>query len=215
MLTVSNLHIAFGELDLLSIENWTLHPRQKIALVGANGTGKSSLLRVILQEELPMNGLVSLRANTQVGYLPQKAVSGSSKTLWEEVKSGMKTILRLEDELENIQTRLEQGEQIEEELISKMEEFRLAGGYNQTETIGTTLHGLGFQQDEWQRSCTHFSGGWQMRIALAKLLLAEPDLAILDEPTNHLDYQAKEWLANHLSLVPHDPHHHAWQTSFS
>lgn len=201
MLTISDLHIAFGELDLLSVENWTLHPKQKIALVGANGTGKSSLLRVLLQEELPMNGQVSLRNNTRVGYLPQKAVSGSTQSLWDEAKSGMKKITKLEQELEEIQNCLEQGEQLEEKLLTKMEEFRLAGGYNQTETIGTTLHGLGFQQEDWEKSCSYFSGGWQMRIALAKLLLSEPDLAILDEPTNHLDYQAKEWLANHLANV--------------
>ena len=83
MLSLSDLHIAFGELELLWVENWTLHPRQKIALVGANGTGKSSLLRVILQEELPMGGNVSLRKETRIGYLPQKAVSGSSLSLWE------------------------------------------------------------------------------------------------------------------------------------
>lgn len=201
MLNVSDLHIAFGELDLLYIENWTLHPKQKIALVGANGTGKSSFLRVVLQEELPMGGTVSLRPKTRIGYLPQKAVSGSTKPLWAEVKSGMSKIIALESELEDIQNRLEQGDQLEDQLINKMEEFRIAGGYNQTETIGITLHGLGFQQEDWEKSCAYFSGGWQMRIALAKLLLSEPDLAILDEPTNHLDYQAKEWLSNHLSNV--------------
>lgn len=201
MLTVSDLHIAFGELELLYIESWTLHPKQKIALVGANGTGKSSLLRVLLQEELPMGGQISLRSNTRIGYLPQKAVSGSTKSLWDEAKSGMIKILELEADLLALQDRLEQGEQREEDLLNKMEEFRMAGGYNQTETIGTTLHGLGFQQEDWEKSCSEFSGGWQMRIALAKLLLSEPDLAILDEPTNHLDYQAKEWLSNHLSNI--------------
>ena len=201
MLTLSDLHIAFGELDLLYVETWTLHPRQKIALVGANGAGKSSLLRVLLREELPMGGTISLRKNTRIGYLPQKAVSGSDQSLWDEAKSGMSSLLKLEDELEDIQARLEKGEELEELLILKMEEFRLAGGYKQTETIGSTLHGLGFQKEDWEKSCAHFSGGWQMRIALAKLLLSKPDLAILDEPTNHLDYQAKEWLASHLTSV--------------
>ena len=200
MLAIHNLHIAFGETDLLSVDHWEIHPNQKIALVGHNGCGKSSLLKVLIGEALPRDGELSTRKDFQLGYLPQKAVSGSTRSVWDEVKSGMTRLLKLELHLQKCEQDVdtEEGQIL---LIEAMDTYRLAGGYQQEERIGSTLHGLGFAREDWHKGCDMFSGGWQMRIALAKLLLSDPDLAVLDEPTNHLDYPTKEWLAHHLSSV--------------
>ena len=200
MLAIQDVHIAFGETELVSIDYWELHPGQKIALVGHNGCGKSSLLNILVGLALPRDGEIRKRNDVQIGYLPQKAVSGSTRSVWEEVKSGMTRLLKLEAELQKCEASAHtETEQIA--LLEAMDAYRLAGGYQQEEKIGSTLHGLGFSREDWQKSCDTFSGGWQMRIALAKLLLSEPDLAILDEPTNHLDHPTKEWLAQHLSTV--------------
>lgn len=200
MLAIHDLHIAFGETDLLSIEHWEIHPTQKIALVGHNGCGKSSLLKVLVGEEHPRDGRRTTRNNLRLGYLPQRAVSGSTRSVWEEVKSGMTRILELEAHLNECEQNADT-ESGQIALIEAMDAYRLAGGYNQEERIGSTLHGLGFAREDWSKGCDTFSGGWQMRIALAKLLLSDPDLAILDEPTNHLDTPTKEWLAHHLNSV--------------
>ncbi len=200
MLAIHDLHIAFGETDLLSVDHWEIHPNQKIALVGHNGCGKSSLLKVLVGEALPRDGRLSTRKDFQLGYLPQKAVSGSTRSVWDEVKSGMTRLLKLEAHLHKCEQDVDT-EEGQIALIEAMDAYRLAGGYQQEERIGSTLHGLGFERDAWHKACDTFSGGWQMRIALAKLLLSDPDLAVLDEPTNHLDHPTKEWLAHHLSSV--------------
>lgn len=200
MLAIHDLHIAFGETDLLSVDHWEIHPNQKIALVGHNGCGKSSLLKVLVGEALPRDGRLSQRKDFQLGYLPQKAVSGSTRSVWEEVKSGMTRLLKLEAHLKQCEQNVDT-EAGQVALIEAMDAYRLAGGYQQEERIGSTLHGLGFAREDWHNGCDTFSGGWQMRIALAKLLLSDPDLAVLDEPTNHLDHPTKEWLAHHLSSV--------------
>lgn len=211
MLQIEKIHIAFGETDLVEIDQWQIHPGQKVALVGPNGCGKSSLIRVLLQEELPRDGRVIRRSDVRVGYLPQQAVSGSTKTVWEEARSAMTRILALEVQIEELQQQTSAESQ--NQLVELLEAYSLAGGYNQEETIGQTLHGLGFAKEVWHNTCDSFSGGWQMRIALAKLLLSEPDVAILDEPTNHLDVPTKTWLAGHLQqvaysilVVSHDHH---------
>lgn len=218
MLAIHDLHIAFGETDLLSVDHWEIHPGQKIALVGHNGCGKSSLLKVLIGEALPRDGRCTQRKDFEMGYLPQKAVSGSTRRVWDEVKSGMTRLLKLEAHLKVCEADVD-SEQGQIALIEAMDAYRHAGGYQQEERIGSTLHGLGFAREDWHKTCDTFSGGWQMRIALAKLLLSDPDLAVLDEPTNHLDTPTKEWLANHLRTVNYAilvvSHDHAFLDTFA
>ena len=214
MLAIEDLHLAPGSEDLLLEAGWKIVQGQRIGLIGRNGTGKSTLLRTLVGESLPLQGRVVRSSGLRIGYLPQKAVAGSEQPLWEEARSGMTALAGLRRQLERWQEAVEKGvEGAEEKWAEAMEAWRLAGGYSEEETIGSTLHGLGFAPEDWQKPCSAFSGGWQMRIALAKLLLSEPDIALLDEPTNHLDIHARSWLASHLAgasyamvLVSHDRH---------
>ena len=191
MLQLQELELIMGTKTLLNPSSFQLNPNQKLGLVGRNGTGKSTLLRSIVGEHLSAGGKVFLQGNPTIGYLPQNAVSGSQKTVWEEVKSALTYLNKLQEEIEDLERSAL--------LLEKMERFRIFGGYNMDETIGSTLHGLGFAHQVWHKNCTEFSGGWQMRIALARLLISKPDIAILDEPTNHLDIHARAWLSQHLS----------------
>jgi ATP-binding cassette, subfamily F, member 3 len=214
MLAIEDLHLAPGSEDLLLNADWKIVQGQRIGLIGRNGTGKTTLLRTLIGDVLPLQGNVVHGRGLRLGYLPQKAVAGSERPLWDEARSGMVTLGKRRTELEKWQAAVEQGQPgAEEKWAESMEAWRLAGGYSEEETIGGTLHGLGFAASDWKRPCSTFSGGWQMRIALAKLLLSEPDIALLDEPTNHLDIHARSWLAAHLAgasyamvLVSHDRH---------
>jgi ATP-binding cassette subfamily F protein 3 len=138
-----------------------------------------------------------------VGYLPQQAVSGSTLTVWEECRKALTGLNRKRETLERAEAAVAaQEEGAVEKLDLALEAFRRAGGFREDELIGEVLHGLGFRPDEWHRTCDTFSGGWQMRIALARLLLSDPDVAILDEPTNHLDLLARGWLGRFLANAP-------------
>ena len=151
MLAIHDLHIAFGETDLLSTDHWEIHPGQKIALVGHNGCGKSSLLGVLMGHTLPRDGRVVRRPHIHVGYLPQKAVSGSTQTVWDEVESGMTRLHEMERHLQQCENNAET-EEGQIALIEAMDSFRIAGGYTKEERIGSTLHGLGFSRENWQRT---------------------------------------------------------------
>jgi len=152
------------------------------------------------------------RGGLDIGYLPQQAVSGSDRTLWDEAASGMVALARLRAEVDRAQRAVERGGSVEH-FDEVSERFRLAGGWASEERIGEVLHGLGFRSEDWHRPCATFSGGWQMRIALARLLLSDAELLLLDEPTNHLDILARTWLARFLEtarrtvvVVSHDRH---------
>ena len=207
MLQLQDLELIMSTHTLLRPSSFQLNPKQKLGLVGRNGTGKSTLLKSIIGEYHPSGGSVSLQGNPSIGYLPQNAVSESENTVWDEVKSALTKLNLLEKKIRELETYASTSPA----LIESMEMFRVMGGYQMDETIGSTLHGLGFAQSDWHRPCSSFSGGWQMRIALAKLLISNPDIAILDEPTNHLDIHARNWLAQHLAhsssaqiIVSHD-----------
>ena len=207
MLQLQELELIVGTKTLLHPSSFQLNPNQKLGLVGRNGTGKSTLLKSIVGEHLPSGGRVFVQGSPKIGYLPQNAVSGSTKTVWDEVKSALTELNAIEAEIRRLEIEAPTSELLQE----TMETFRIQGGYAIDETIGSTLHGLGFPHSEWHKNCTEFSGGWQMRIALARLLISTPDIAILDEPTNHLDIHARAWLAQHLSqsassliIVSHD-----------
>jgi ATP-binding cassette subfamily F protein 3 len=204
MLKLEGVTLAMGGRDLLVGADLHVHPGDKIGLVGRNGTGKTTLLRAIVGEVLPDRGRVTLRGDAVIGWLPQTAVSGSTKTVWDEAKSQMASLDALRGRLEAAERAVERGDDgAIERLDEAQNAFRIAGGWAADERIGEVLHGLGFGPDEWKRTCDTFSGGWQMRIALARLLLSEPNLLLLDEPTNHLDLHARSWLARYLDGYPH------------
>jgi len=204
--------LAPGGQDVIRGASWHLHPGQKVGLVGRNGCGKTTLLRAMAGELEPEHGNVHLRSKIRLGWLPQHVVAGSTRTVWEEARAGMTRILDLGAALvaaEDAVAREEDGAVARLDAASEV--FRMAGGYAQDERVGEVLHGLGFGPDTWHRPCDTFSGGWQMRIALGRMLLSDPDVALLDEPTNHLDLVARGWLASFLAsrewgmvIVSHD-----------
>ncbi len=214
MLRLEDVTLAVGTRDLLSGASLHVRPGDRVGLVGRNGTGKTSLLRLLVGELEAESGKVHRRGGARLGYLPQQAVSGSEATVWDEASSRMDRIRALSEAVDRAQRDVEAGVA---EAVSRLgdaqESFRLAGGYAVDERIGEVLHGLGFSPEDWHRSCRTFSGGWQMRIALARMLLSDPDILLLDEPTNHLDLASRSWLARHLSgspttmvIVSHDRH---------
>ena len=203
MIRLDEVGLAPGGNRLLDGANWELHPGACAGIVGRNGTGKTTLVRTIAGETEPEYGRVVRRPKIAVGYLPQQAVSGSTLTVWEESKLALTSINERRVALEAAEASVAAGDEDgAEKLDHALEAFRAIGGFRQDEIIGEVLNGLGFRADEWHRSCDTFSGGWQMRIALARLLLSAPDVAILDEPTNHLDLLARGWLASYLSKAP-------------
>jgi len=212
MLRLSNCTLSPGGDDVLVDATWHLREGEHAGLVGRNGAGKTTLLRALAGELAPTTGQVHVRQGVRVGYLPQQAVSGSSQTVWEEASSRMERLRRREAAMAHAQELVEAGDaEGPQRLADATEAFRLAGGFRRDELIGEVLHGLGFPPEAWQRPCDTFSGGWQMRIALARMLLSEPDVALLDEPTNHLDMAARSWLAGYLArarwtfvVVSHD-----------
>ena len=217
-LEMTGVALSVGNADLISDINWTINPLERWALVGQNGAGKSTLLRALTNTggELVSlrDGEIAVAKKSRFGYLEQKGVSGSKLTVRQEVSSRMDRLAAASKALESIETRVGEGDTSDDalaELADAAVEFEAAGGYTVEQKIANVLKGLGFVENDYDRLCSEFSGGWQMRIALARLLLSEPDLLILDEPTNHLDKGARDWLGSYLSkyqgtllLVSHD-----------
>lgn len=215
---LEDVAISVGNHDILNDLNWEIMPRERWGIVGRNGAGKSTLLKTILFGSMGniaiQSGSINIAKKCRIGYLEQKGVSGSTSTLREEVASRMERLTTATKRYEQAEAALSAGDTSEEALVEfeqASEEFEAAGGYTVEQKIGNVLKGLGFVEEDYAKKCSEFSGGWQMRIALARLLLSEPDLLILDEPTNHLDRGARNWLGNFLStydstliVVSHD-----------
>jgi ATP-binding cassette, subfamily F, member 3 len=202
MIRLEDVSVAPGGTVLVSGATFHVRPGDHVGWVGRNGSGKTTLLRAIVGEQPLDGGAITVRPNTRLGWLPQQAVSGSARPVWDEVRSRMDRLNALRSEVEEAQGAVERDPSHAERLARATERFRLAGGYAADERIGEVLHGLGFPPASWHRTCDTFSGGWQMRIALARLLLSEPDVALLDEPTNHLDLEARSFLAEFLRAAP-------------
>jgi ATP-binding cassette subfamily F protein 3 len=210
LIQLVSLSKAFGGRVLLDAVSWQIDDRERVGLSGPNGAGKTTLLRMLADLEEPDSGSIVKPAGLTIGYLPQDGLTHSGRTLIEEAGLAFKPLLDMRDEIAAIEEQLGDETHSEEahaamlERYSELQEtFRRREGYSIDLKITTVLRGLGFTADELHQPCETFSGGWQMRIALARLLLGRPGLLLLDEPTNHLDLDARNWLEEYLTGYPH------------
>lgn len=216
LLTTSNLSKAYGPEDIFDGVTLSIPHRARIGLVGPNGIGKTTLLRILMGEESPSGGKVNRARNLTVGYLPQEARLHSDKTLWDECKEALHELLEMGERLEKLEAAMnntdpETANAAIESYGSLQMEFERLGGYMIDNRIRQTLEGLGFVDKDFHRPMNKLSGGQRTRAVLARLLLSEPNLLLLDEPTNHLDIAAIEWLEAYLRdwdgavlIVSHD-----------
>jgi len=209
MLHLKQLSKDFAVNPLFTNISWHLKKRERVALVGENGAGKSTLMKIIAGLSEPTAGEIQFARGARAAYLPQDGIVTAGCLLFNEARSAFGELLAMEEELHGLGQELERlphdspdHEQMLERYGELQEQFRHGGGYTMEAEIGTVLKGLGFQQEDWYRDCGEFSGGWQMRIALARLLLQRPDVLLLDEPTNHLDIEARNWLEEYLCSYP-------------
>ena len=210
MIQLSALTKTFGDRVLFDHVTWQITDRERVGLCGPNGAGKTTLLKMMAGLEEPDSGAVLKPAALTVGYLPQDGLTHSGRTVFEEASSAFGELLAMKAEMHALENRLgdeaipEAGHELMLHRYSDLQDrFRLHGGYSIELKTATVLQGLGFRTSDFERPTETFSGGWQMRIALAKLLLGQPDLLLLDEPTNHLDLEARNWLEEYLNAYPH------------
>ena len=219
MISIDKLGVEFSATPLFVDASFVVNPKDRIALVGKNGAGKSTMLKIIAGMQEPTQGTVSRQKNITIGYLPQVMVLADSRTVREEAETAFAHISEMQERLNQMNDEIARRTDYESEaymaLIEKFthenDRFTMMGGTNYHAELERTLQGLGFQQTDFDRPTSEFSGGWRMRIELAKLLLQKPDLLLLDEPTNHLDIGSIQWLeqflaqrANAVILVSHD-----------
>ncbi len=210
MIQLTALTKAYGGRVLLREVTWTVGKRDRIGLCGPNGAGKTTLLKMLAGLEEQDAGDIVTPADLTVGYLPQDGLVHAGRTLVDETRLAFKPLLDLKAEMHDLEARLgdaslrdDQHERMLVRYAEVQEQFRRYEGYSIDLKISTVLRGLGFSDDEFDKPTVAFSGGWQMRIALAKLLLQSPGLLLLDEPTNHLDIYARNWLEEFLASYPH------------
>ena len=210
MIQVTNGGKHFGFKTLFEGLDWLITPNERVGIVGGNGTGKSTLLKVLAGIEQLDHGTLSPAKGTRIGYLPQEGLKMEGRTVFEECMSVFDELRDLEKEMETLAHRMSDVAHDSAEYLQVADRFHeiemtfvTRDGYPLDSKVGTVLSGLQFPKDDWDRPCEEFSGGWQMRIALAKLLLDTPDLLLMDEPTNHLDIEARNWLEGYLNQYPH------------
>ena len=204
---LQNVKFEFGARTILEESTWHIQPNERIGLIGYNGTGKSTLLKLLAGEYSPSAGTIERSRSTSIGYLHQDLLSFDTGDSILAVDMGaFEKVLILEKELEDLAHALESGNHAEgdeaEEMLTrytdKLHEMDLLDGYSIHHKTEEVLHGLGFATPDLQRPFREFSGGWRMRVLLAKMILQKPDLLLLDEPTNHLDLPSIEWLEKYL-----------------
>ncbi|HEU4687437.1 MAG TPA: ABC-F family ATP-binding cassette domain-containing protein [Vicinamibacterales bacterium] len=210
MIQLSDLTKSFGDRVLFDHVTWQIGDGERVGLCGPNGAGKTTLLKILGGMEESDSGAVVKPAGLTIGYLPQDGLTHSGHTVFEEASSAFQPLLDIKAEMHDIEHKLADASIPQDEhdtMLSRYAElqdrFRLDEGYSMDLRIATVLRGLGFDSDDSNRPCETFSGGWQMRIALAKLLLGRPNLLLLDEPTNHLDLEARNWLEEYLGTYPY------------
>ena len=210
MIQLSSAGKRYGHKLLFEGVDWLITPKDRIGLVGANGTGKSTLLKVLGRLETLDYGSISIAKGISAGYLPQDGLTLSGRTVFAECMSVFSKLRAMEEEMEQLTASMSELDHASAEYAQVADryqrvehEFQARDGYAIEAQVGSVLTGLGFRKDDWDRQTDEFSGGWQMRIALAKLLLQKPNLLLLDEPTNHLDLEARNWLEEYLTEYPY------------
>ena len=219
MISIEGLTVEFGGNPLFDDITYIINRKDRIALVGKNGAGKSTMLKIIAGLQLPTQGKVNAPKDITIGYLPQQMTHDDTKTVREEAETAFNHIFKVEEKVNRLTAELGERTDYESQeyhdlidaLTNANEELSMIGANNFQGEIEKTLMGLGFKREDFDRPTKEFSGGWRMRIELAKLLLQRPDVLLLDEPTNHLDIESIQWLENFLStranavvLVSHD-----------
>ena len=202
---LTNVTFEFGARALIKDATWHIQPGERIGLIGYNGTGKSTILKLFVGEYLPSSGTVEKSKNTSIGYLHQDLLSfDTNDSIFEVALSAFGKILLLEREIEELGHRLEKDhdDKLLHDYTDKLHELETLGGYNIHHKTEEILQGLGFANSDLKRPYKEFSGGWRMRVLLAKMILQQPDLLLLDEPTNHLDLPSIEWLERYLQNYP-------------
>lgn len=210
MISVNQLTIEFGGFQLFNNVSFLVNPKDRIGLVGKNGAGKSTLLKVFMGIQPASKGTVTLPSDISLGYLPQNMVCKDSRTVFDEAREAFSEVLRLDEEIKKINTELADRTDYESpeylKLIHKLSDagdrYHILGGGAIEANIEQTLLGLGFKANDFERQTSEFSGGWRMRIELAKILLQKPNVLLLDEPTNHLDIEAIQWFEDFLKDYP-------------
>jgi ATP-binding cassette subfamily F protein 3 len=210
LIQLSSLSKSFGDRVLLDHVTWQIDDRERVGLSGPNGAGKTTLLKMLAGIDEPDAGMIVKPAGLTIGYLPQDGLSYTGRTLHEEASLAFKPLLDMKAEIADLEERLGDdaaSHDEHEEMLTRYSElqdqFRRSDGYTIELKVTTVLRGLGFSDADMEKPTETFSGGWQMRIALARLLLGRPGLLLLDEPTNHLDLDARNWLEDYLSDYPH------------
>lgn len=215
LIGLQNVTFEFGARVIVENATWHIQPGERIGLIGYNGTGKSTLLKVLTQQYTPSKGTVEKGKDTTIGYLHQDLLSfDTNESIIEVAMGAFEKIKQLEKEIEDLGNKLTQNSDDENLLMlysDKLHDLEVAGGYNIHHKTEEVLQGLGFNNKDLQRPYKEFSGGWRMRVLLAKMILQQPDVLLLDEPTNHLDLPSIEWLEKYLShyqgsvvIVSHD-----------
>ncbi len=210
MIRLAEARMRYGARVLFDKLDWLLTPGDRIAVVGGNGTGKSTLLKILHGSEHLEKGAIERQKHIRIGYLPQEGLAFSGRSVFEECLSVFDEALGLEREIDDLSHRMAEVDPESPEFQAVLDRYEWCStryqaldGYTKEAQAGTVLAGLAFPRQDWDRRCEEFSGGWQMRVALAKLLLAKPNLLLLDEPTNHLDLEARNWLEEYLGNYPH------------
>jgi ATP-binding cassette subfamily F protein 3 len=210
MISINNLTVEFGGFTLFKEVSFLVNSRDRIGLVGKNGAGKSTLLKIFAGLQGASKGTVSIPSEVKIGYLPQQMTHEDGRTVMEEALTAFEEVIALEKEIANINAEIAERTDYESEaymklinrLTEKNDRYHMMGGENIDAEAEKTLIGLGFLRSDFTRQTNEFSGGWRMRIELAKILLRRPDVFLLDEPTNHLDIESIQWLEDFLKTYP-------------